>query len=440
MTSPELNVLPFADLGLEAPLLKTIAKQGYITPTPIQSKVIPLVLSGRDVMGLAQTGTGKTAAFGLPLTQQLLNAEHKPASKCVRALVLAPTRELVCQIADNMRDFVKGTPLSVNMVVGGASIQNQCKALARGSDVLIATPGRLLDLIKRKAVVLDKTQYLVLDEADQMLDLGFIHDLRRIAQLIGGARQTLLFSATMPKQISELSRVYLTDAVRVEMAPPGQAADKIRQSVHFMKQEDKANVLKVSLLEHPDDLSLVFARTKHGAEALMKKLVAAGFDAASIHGNKSHAQRSRVIRDFKDSKVKILVATDVAARGIDIPGVKYVYNYDLPHIAENYVHRIGRTARAGRKGHAISLCCGAEISFLRDIEKLMGIRIKVASGDEPQAETPVGQGAKGRKRPNRSGARRRQPNEDRTRAKTSGRKKASGKRKSSGPSKTHSAA
>jgi ATP-dependent RNA helicase RhlE len=381
----------FEALGLSPVLLKSVQALGFETPTPIQREAIPLVLRGQDLMGLAQTGTGKTAAYGLPLIHQLLADNIKPGPKSVRALILAPTRELVNQIASNLRDYVQRTPMRINLVIGGASINAQIKNLQRGTDILVATPGRLIDLVERRAVFLDTAKFLVLDEADQMLDLGFIHTLRRIAKLVGTPRQTLLFSATMPKQIEELSRAYQTDPVRVEITPPGQTVDKVRQSVHFTGQRNKVELLRECLAARPGDLSLVFARTKHGAEKLMKTLVQSGFAAGSIHGNKSQGQRERSIKAFRDGAIRVLVATDVAARGIDIPGVSHVYNFDLPEVPENYIHRIGRTARAGAGGEAVAFCGPADIRLLRDIERLMGSKIIVASG-EPSEYASAKQG------------------------------------------------
>ena len=386
----------FEALGLSPHVLKSIDHLGFTTPTPIQEKAIPLVLAGHDVMGLAQTGTGKTAAFGLPLIHHLLEHRGKPPAKVAKSLILAPTRELVNQIADNLRKFTKGTPLRVECVVGGMPINRQARNLSRGADILIATPGRLLDLVDRKAVILDQATFLVLDEADQMLDLGFIHSLRKIAELVGKTRQTMLFSATMPRQIENLSRAYLTDPVRVETAPSGRAADKVKQSVHFLEKSEKAALLLKCLRERPSDLSLVFSRTKHGAEKLMKQLVKAGLPAASIHGNKSQGQRDRALKGFRNGKTRILVATDVAARGIDIQGVSHVYNYDLPEVAENYVHRIGRTARAGAEGEGIAFCSPEEIGLLRSVERLMRISIDVASGETP-ADSRAERSSRGRK-------------------------------------------
>ncbi|NKB53680.1 MAG: DEAD/DEAH box helicase [Rhizobiaceae bacterium] len=374
----------FTDLGLTPKLLESITNVGYETPTPIQEQAIPLVMDGHDVMGLAQTGTGKTAAFGLPLVHKLMEEGIRPKPKGVRALILAPTRELVNQISENLRQYVKKTPIWVNVVIGGQSINKQAQALQRGTDILVATPGRLLDLADRKALFLDTATFLVLDEADQMLDLGFIHSLRKISKMLGTPRQTMLFSATMPKAVEDLSKAFLNDPVRVQVAPPGKAADKIEQCVHHVSARDKTNLLKDCLIERRDDLSLVFARTKHGAEKLMKHLVDCGFKADSIHGNKSQGQRDRAIRAFKKRDIDILVATDVAARGIDVPGVSHVYNFNLPEVAENYVHRIGRTARAGAEGKAIAFCAPEEFHLLKQIEKLMSISIRIESGDEPE--------------------------------------------------------
>jgi ATP-dependent RNA helicase RhlE len=367
-------------LGLTPRLATNLKGLGITEPTPIQTKAIPHVMNGRDLMGLAQTGTGKTAAFGLPLLTALLRMEGRPAPKTVRALILAPTRELAKQIQDNLRAYADGTSARIGLVVGGAGINPQINRLQRGTDVLVATPGRLIDLLDRKAVRLDQTEFLVLDEADQMLDLGFIHALRKIAPLLRKERQTLLFSATMPKQMNELADTYLTDPVRVETAPPGKPADKVTQSVHFVAQAAKTDLLIELLDKHRDELALVFSRTKHGAERLMKALAKAGYAADSVHGNKSQGQRERAIRAFKSGETKVLVATDVAARGLDIPDVRHVYNYDLPNVADNYVHRIGRTARAGKDGAAIAFCAPQEVSELRAIQKTIKREIPVASG------------------------------------------------------------
>jgi len=376
----------FDMLGLAPALTDALKRAGFSEPTPIQNQAIPLALDGHDILGLAQTGTGKTLAFGLPLVQNLLTAPGKPAPKTVKALILAPTRELVNQIADNLRQLTDGTRIRVVTVVGGQSINKQILLLTRGADILVATPGRLMDLMDRGAVDLSTARHLVLDEADQMLDLGFIHALRKIAPKLGKPRQTMLFSATMPKQMEELSQAYLTNPRRVQVSPPGKAADKVTQSVHFVTDKSaKAAKLREILSRDRSALTLVFSRTKHGAEKLMNGLVADGFNAASIHGNKSQGQRDRAIKAFRDGTITVLVATDVAARGIDIPGVAYVINHDLPEVPENYVHRIGRTARAGREGEAIAFCAPDEADLLRQIQKLMGIEIPVAGGDSPLA-------------------------------------------------------
>ncbi|MCV2867691.1 DEAD/DEAH box helicase [Defluviimonas sp. WL0002] len=373
----------FDMLGLAPTLTAAVKRAGLTQPTPIQNQAIPLALQGDDILGLAQTGTGKTLAFGLPLIDQLLAQPGKPEPKTVKALILAPTRELVNQIADSLRVLTTGTKVRIVTVVGGQSINKQIEVLKRGADILVATPGRLIDLMDRGAVDLSTVRHLVLDEADQMLDLGFIHALRKIAPRLGTPRQTMLFSATMPKQMEELSRAYLTNPKRVQVSPPGKAADKITQSVYFLDRARKPDMLRDILTRDLGALTLVFSRTKHGAEKLMKDLVADGFNAASIHGNKSQGQRDRAIKAFRDGTVSILVATDVAARGIDIPGVAYVINYDLPEVPDNYVHRIGRTARAGREGEAIAFCTPDEADQLRDIQKLMKIEIPVAGGQSP---------------------------------------------------------
>ncbi len=367
-------------LGLTPRLIANLEGLGITEPTPIQKKAIPHAMNGRDVMGLAQTGTGKTLAFGLPLLSAVQRMEGRPAPKSVRALILAPTRELANQIVDNLKSYADGTSTRVSLVVGGVSINPQINRLQKGVDLLVATPGRLIDLLDRKAVRLDETQFLILDEADQMLDLGFIHALRRIAPLLPKERQTMLFSATMPKQMSEIAAAYLTDPVRVETAPPGKPADKVTQAVHFIAQAEKTKLLIELLDAHRDELALVFSRTKHGAERLMKALDKAGFAAGSVHGNKSQSQRERALRSFKCGETRVLVATDVAARGLDIPDVRHVYNFDLPNVPDNYVHRIGRTARAGRDGAAIAFCAPGEMGELKAIQKTMGKDIPVASG------------------------------------------------------------
>ena len=370
----------FAELGLSPKLLKALEATNLSTPTPIQAQAIPHIMKGADLMGLAQTGTGKTAAFGLPLAHRLLDIGHPPKPKHVRALILAPTRELVTQIFDNIAAFTKGTAVKITMVVGGASIFKQAERLKRGSDVLVATPGRLIDLLDRGDVTLEECGYLVLDEADHMLDMGFIHALRKIARFIPQKRQTLLFSATMPADIGEIAETYLRNPVKVQVSPPGKPADKIVQGVHYIPNGDKAKLLEEYLKKHPGEQALVFGRTKHGSEKLYKLLVAWGFKAGSIHGNKSQNQRDRTLTEFREGALDVLVATDVAARGIDIPGVRFVYNYDMPNVPENYVHRIGRTARAGAEGTSISFVSPAEMGELQAVEKLLKKTVPVIGG------------------------------------------------------------
>lgn len=390
----------FADLGLSPKLLKALEKTELKQPTSIQAQAIPHVMKGRDLMGLAQTGTGKTAAFGLPLLHRLLDLTNPPGPRNIRALILAPTRELSLQIKDNLEVFTKGTHLKVLMVVGGQSLNRQSEALKRGADVLVATPGRLIDLIERGDVSLEKCGYLVLDEADHMLDMGFIHSLRRIAKHIPLKRQTLLFSATMPKDIEEVAETYLRDPVRVQVAPPGKPVERITQGVHFIPNGDKARLLEEYLKKHPGEQALVFCRTKHGSDKLNKVLAGWGFRVGAIHGNRSQNQRDRILAEFKGGEIDVLVATDVAARGIDIPTVRHVYNYDMPNVPENYVHRIGRTARAGASGSSISFCSPAEMGELQAIEKVMKKPVPVVGGapwaaDIVAATPKPGQGRNG---------------------------------------------
>ncbi|MFN3937282.1 MAG: DEAD/DEAH box helicase [Gemmobacter sp.] len=370
----------FDNMGLAPSILAALASRGFTEPTPIQTRAIPQVMQGRDLMGLARTGTGKTAAFGLPLLHRLHALGHPPAPRTVRALILAPTRELVGQIAEHLELFTRGTAVRVTTVTGGASVHRQAERLARGADILVATPGRLIDLLERRAVSLDHAGYLVLDEADQMLDMGFIHALRRIARHIPQKRQTLMFSATMPKAIEDLAATWLRDPVRVAVDPPGRPAERIDQAVHFTTQGDKAKLLESYLVNHPGESALVFCRTKHGADKLAKLLASWGFSAGAIHGNRSQNQRDRMLAEFRAGTLKVLVATDVAARGIDIPLVRHVYNHDLPNVPENYVHRIGRTARAGAAGRAVAFCAPAEMEELRAIERLLGAALPVAGG------------------------------------------------------------
>jgi ATP-dependent RNA helicase RhlE len=372
--------MDFDMLGLKPRLIEALAEMGIKDPTPIQKQAIPPALEGRDVMGLAQTGTGKTAAFGLPLIQHLLEGDERPRPRCARALILAPTRELVAQISESLTGFIQGSHLKVARVVGGVGINPQIKRLERGVDLLVATPGRLIDLMDRGAVNLSESHFLVLDEADQMLDMGFIHALKKIAVKLPKERQTLLFSATMPKDMESLAATYLEKPVRVQVATSGQTADKVTQSIHFIAKTEKPGLLLDLLKDHHGEAALVFARTKHGSDRLAKQLTGAGVNAVAIHGNRSQGQRTRALEAFTNGEAHVLVATDVAARGLDIPVVKHVYNYELPNVPETYVHRIGRTARAGREGAAITLCAPDEMGELKDIEKIIKTQIPVATG------------------------------------------------------------
>jgi len=393
----------FEELGIDARVVANLANMGLKEPTPIQSRAIPAALDGRDILGLAQTGTGKTAAFGLPIVTKLLEIGRRPDPKTCRALILAPTRELATQISDNIQKYAKDTPVRTFRVVGGASLNAQAMRLASGIDVLVATPGRLIDLLERKALKLNDVRYLVLDEADQMLDIGFIHALRQIARLLPPKRQTMLFSATMPKLMEELSASYLSEPVRVQVSPPGKVADKIDQSVHFVGQGEKAKLLANMLENHPNELALVFGRTKHGCEKLMKLLDGWGHNVGAIHGNKSQGQRERALQAFRNGEIKVLVATDVAARGIDIPDVRHVYNFDLPNVPENYVHRIGRTARAGKDGRAVAFCAPAEFNELKAIEKILKATIPVVGGQAPSSTEANAAAKAARQRQGKSG-------------------------------------
>ncbi|EDL48097.1 DEAD/DEAH box helicase [Erythrobacter sp. SD-21] len=364
----------FTDLGLSQPVLQALDIKGYTTPTPIQAQAIPPVLEGRDLMGIAQTGTGKTAAFMLPSIDRLRDADKQSPFKSCRMLILAPTRELAGQIADSAKDYGALAGLKVHSIVGGTSVNKDRNKLHRGTDILVATPGRLLDLIDQKAFTLDKVEILILDEADQMLDLGFIHALRKISELVPDDRQTLFFSATMPKQIQELVGKYCRNPVKVSVTPESTTAERIDQYLFMVQQDEKQTLLEMILSERHQvpgkfERVLIFARTKHGCDRIVKKLGQSGIPANAIHGNKSQPQRERALDEFKRAKTPILVATDVAARGIDIPGVSHVLNYELPNVPEQYVHRIGRTARAGRDGVAIAFCAEDERDYLKDIRK-----------------------------------------------------------------------
>ena len=371
--------MTFQSLGLSQPVLQALELKGYDTPTPIQMQSIPTVLSGRDLLGIAQTGTGKTAAFMLPSIDRLVAADKRPKPRHCRMLVLAPTRELAGQIAESAREYGHFSHLKVVTVFGGTSVNKNRQDVARGVDILIATPGRLVDLCEQRALDLSEVEILVLDEADQMMDLGFIHALKAIVRMLPAKRQTLFFSATMPNAIKQLAGQYLTDPVQVSVAPAATTAERVQQFVCFVGQTEKQALLTLALrkgLKSGEmDRVLVFTRTKHGADRVVKKLAQSNIPANAIHGNKSQPQRERALDEFKNGRAKILVATDIAARGIDVDGVSHVFNYDLPNIPESYVHRIGRTARAGAEGVAISFVDHEEAAYLRDIERLIRMTI-----------------------------------------------------------------
>ncbi len=375
----------FATLGLHTTFVRAVAAEGYETPTPIQQKAIPHVLFGRDVLACAQTGTGKTAAFMLPLLQRLAAT---PRTGRVRALVLAPTRELAAQIGESATAYGRLGNIRHAVIYGGVGQRAQEIALRHRPDVLIATTGRLLDLIGQNIVSLDAIEILVLDEADRMLDMGFIHDVRRILKMLPRKRQTLLFSATMPADIAALARDALVDPVRVAVAPQATTAEKVAQVVHFVAKTEKRAALQRVLHEERAARTLVFTRTKHGANRLAEQLERAGFQTAAIHGNKSQNARERALDGFKRGSISVLVATDIAARGIDVDGVTHVVNYELPNVPEQYVHRIGRTGRAGAHGRAISLVSDDERGLLSDVERLIRMRVPVANATLQRAQLP----------------------------------------------------
>lgn len=367
----------FKELGLAEPILKALEAAGYDTPTPIQEQSIPSLLKGRDLCGIAQTGTGKTAAFALPSLHHFASNIKPRQAKSCRMLVLSPTRELAAQIAESFKTYGKFLGLSVQCVFGGAPVFTQKKKLSGGADVLVATPGRLIDLIEQRALSLKDVEIFVLDEADQMMDLGFIHALKKINNLLPKKRQTLFFSATMPKKIAELGNQFLNDPIRVSVAPQSTTAERVEQYATFVEQREKQTLLTLKLKSEPIDRALVFTRTKHGADRVVRGLEGAGIPAAAIHGNKSQGQRTAALQNFRAGKIKILVATDIAARGIDVPGVSHVFNFELPNVPEQYVHRIGRTARAGAEGVAMSFIAPDERAYMRDIERVTGVKPQI---------------------------------------------------------------
>jgi ATP-dependent RNA helicase RhlE len=398
----------FNIFNLHGALTRALTEEKYSTPTPIQEQTIPIVMSGRDVIGIAQTGTGKTAAFALPILHRLTENPRSAERKSCRVLVLSPTRELSGQILDSFRAYGRHLRIRSALAIGGVPMGGQVRALFDGIDVLVATPGRLLDLVQSNALRLNSVECFVLDEADRMLDMGFINDIRRIITKLPAQRQTLMFSATMPRAIAELAGQMLRDPVKVAVTPAATTVELIEQRVVFVDRAAKPAILVDVLRNEAVDRVLVFTRTKHGADKVVRRLVQSGIAAEAIHGNKSQGQRERVLAAFRNGKVKTLVATDIAARGIDVDGISHVVNFDLPNVPETYVHRIGRTARAGAGGIAISLCDGEERAFLRDIEKL--IRMSIPASDkrsqQHSAEPSVANNAPGRPAADRAGKQR----------------------------------
>lgn len=372
-----MHSIKFSELNLIEPLQRAVIETGYETPTPIQQQAIPPLLEGRDLLGVAQTGTGKTAAFALPILQRLAEANRRAERKHVRTLVLTPTRELAIQIYDSFQTYGKHLKLSYTVVFGGVGQGPQVKALSQGIDVLIATPGRLLDLIEQRHLSLAKLEVFVLDEADRMLDMGFINDIRKIIKMLPSQRHNLFFSATMPPDIQKLSETILVKPVKVEVTPVSSTAEKIQQTLMFVDKAAKRDLLRHVLKDNKLRRVIVFTRTKHGANRVSETLEKNQIPSEAIHGNKSQNARQRALENFRNGKIRVLVATDIAARGIDIDGITHVINFEIPNIAESYVHRIGRTARAGAEGCAISFCDAEEKSFIRDIEKLIGKPIPI---------------------------------------------------------------
>ncbi|MFA7274583.1 MAG: DEAD/DEAH box helicase [Crocinitomicaceae bacterium] len=385
--------MTFKELGIIDPILRALEEKGYINPTPIQEKSIPILLKGKDLLGCAQTGTGKTASFAIPIIQLLeQNKSEVKGQRRVKALIVTPTRELAIQIADNFKAYSKNTHLRNTVIFGGVKQGTQTAALRQGVDILIATPGRLLDLIQQKFVSLRDVEYFVLDEADQMLDMGFIHDIKKIIAMLPKKRQSLFFSATMPKASAELSTQILGEYERVDIQPEQATAEKVEQGIYFVSKADKPRLLVHLLQTENKGATLVFTRTKHGADKVVKTLVKHNITAAAIHGNKSQPQRQKALSAFKEGKMNVLVATDIAARGIDVSDMPLVINFDLPNVSETYVHRIGRTGRAQASGTALSFCDQEEKAYLKDIQKLIAQQIPVMTDNpfelDPRAPIP----------------------------------------------------
>src|SRR5574344_190976 len=371
--------MTFKELNISEPILKALTEKKYETPTPIQAKAIPVALQKHDIIGIAQTGTGKTAAFAIPIIQLLTNEPSEKKQHKIQALILTPTRELAIQIDECFTDYAQHTALRHTVIFGGVNQNPQVQQLKRGTDVLVATPGRLLDLINQGFVHLNDIKHFILDEADRMLDMGFIHDIKRILPLLPKERHTMLFSATMPSSIAELSRKMLYKPTRVEVAPASSVVDTIKQSLFMIEKPEKSKLLLNLLKKEGIKSTLVFSRTKHGADKIAKILNKNGIQCDAIHGNKSQNARQRALTNFKTGKTHVIIATDIAARGIDIDNLQLVINYDLPDVAETYVHRIGRTGRAGHNGSAITFCSSDERVMLRDIQKLTGKKLNVVA-------------------------------------------------------------
>jgi len=374
--------MTFDDLRLIQPILSALTAEGYTTPTPIQQQAIPLVLQRKDLLGCAQTGTGKTAAFAIPIIQLLTAEPPAQGKRPIRSLILTPTRELAIQIGESFENYGKNTHLRYHVIFGGVNQHSQVQALNKGLDVLIATPGRLLDLMGQGFITLRDIKFFVLDEADRMLDMGFVHDVKRVIKELPSNRQSLFFSATMPPAIVQLADTILTNPAKVEVTPVSSTAEKINQAVYFVDKENKIKLLKDVIVDNDMDRALVFTRTKHGADKVAKILSKNGIHAQAIHGNKSQNARQAALQNFKDGKTRALIATDIAARGIDIDELAFVINYELPNIPESYVHRIGRTGRAGANGVAIAFCDAEEKEYLRDIEKLIGKKVRVVDNHD----------------------------------------------------------
>jgi len=382
----------FSGLGLAEPLTRALAAANYTEPTPIQRQAVPALLDGRDLLGLAQTGTGKTAAFVCPLLQHLTGIRKQAGARACRALILAPTRELAIQIDESIRCYARYVSVRHTVITGGVAQNRQVRAMQSGVDILVATPGRLLDLVGQGHVALHSARHLILDEADRMFDMGFIRDIRKIVALLPRERQTMLFSATMPREIERLAREILRDPARVEAMPEVVTADRVAQHVYHVAASAKRGLLEDLMADPALSRVIVFTRTKHGANRLAGQLLKSGVNADAIHGNKSQGARQRALENFRDSSARVLVATDIAARGIDVDGVTHVINFDLPMEAESYVHRIGRTARAGASGIAISFCDPSERKYLRDIERLIKRPLTAANGQDEAGAAPRRQG------------------------------------------------